>query len=175
MIKKIRQILNDGWMIYLKNCQWAGGLALVIWESVWLFRGLTPQLSGCETPFLKLGSLGQLGSLLLYKPPCDVATSLPDLLEAISGLAVEFSRLGDFNLPSMSLASEAAQVATMGLFQISSGPTKRWSPARYDLTCWSNGKMICWGICHYSPCYGLIMVSLRCSYVLLLRREARSI
>lgn len=79
--------------------------------SVLAFRGLALQVSGCEILFLKLDSWDQLGLLLLYQPPCCMATFLPELLEAISGLAVEFPRLmalGDFKLPSLGLALEAA-------------------------------------------------------------------
>lgn len=45
------------------------------------------------------------------QPPCYMATSLPELLDSVAGLAVEFHKpivLGDFNLPSLGAESLAA-------------------------------------------------------------------
>lgn len=66
------------------------------------FKGCGHHVSGCQILFLKLGSWNQVGLLLLHRPPCCLATPLPELLEAVSGLAVEFPKLlvlGDFNVP----------------------------------------------------------------------------
>lgn len=63
-----------------------GGIAVVIQKSLLTIRGHAPQVSGFETLFLKLMGFGDF--LLFYQPPCCIATFLPELLEAISGLAV---------------------------------------------------------------------------------------
>lgn len=50
---------------------------------------------------IKFGSRDQFGLLLLYKLPCSIATFLPELIDSIWGLIVEFPRLialGDFNI-----------------------------------------------------------------------------
>uniref|UniRef100_A0A2D4H749 Endonuclease/exonuclease/phosphatase domain-containing protein n=1 Tax=Micrurus lemniscatus lemniscatus TaxID=129467 RepID=A0A2D4H749_MICLE len=70
--------------------------------------------------------------MLTYLPPSCIATALP-VLEAVTGLAVEFPRLmvlGDFNLPSLGESSDAAQefmasMTTMDLTQVVQGPTHR--------------------------------------------------
>lgn len=70
-----------------------------------------------------------MGFLLEYHTSCCATISLPELLEAISGLVVEFPRLvvlGDFNLLSLGVTSEAAQkfmtiIVAMDLFQIIRG------------------------------------------------------
>lgn len=50
---------------------------------------------------IKFGSRDQLGLLLLYKLPCSIATFLPELIDSIWGLIVEFPTviaLEDFNM-----------------------------------------------------------------------------
>lgn len=67
------------------------GVAVVNWESLLAFSDRAPQVSACETLFLKLQSF------------CSVATYLPELLEAISGL-VKFPRL-QLAIPSVGIRS----------------------------------------------------------------------
>lgn len=43
---------------------------VVIWEFLITFRGTELWVSECETLFIKLGSMDQLGLLLLYQSPC---------------------------------------------------------------------------------------------------------
>lgn len=58
------------------------GVAIVIRESFVAFRGIAPQISDCETLFLKIGSRDI--------PPCCVTNSLPEILQAVFRLLVEF-------------------------------------------------------------------------------------
>lgn len=80
-----------------------------------------------STLFIKLGSRNQSELQLLYQPPSSPVAFLLELLDYISGLAVEFLRfivLGNFNLPSIGVGSEVAQgcMAT-GLSQINQSLT----------------------------------------------------
>lgn len=76
---------------------WVSSMTLVEnleqgWRLLTAFRGVAPQVTGYETPFIKLGSRNQLGLLLSYQSPCCIAASLSRLFDFISGLAVQFSR-----------------------------------------------------------------------------------
>ncbi|KAK9396605.1 RNA-directed DNA polymerase from mobile element jockey-like [Crotalus adamanteus] len=128
----------DGFMVlHQPRHQGRGGGVVVIARKSLSPRGIpAPEVVGCESLLLKLGSRVQLGLLLTYLPPSCVATALPALLESVAGLAVEFPRLivlGDFNLPSLGDRSEAAQefmasMATMDLTQRE--PTRWFRPRR---------------------------------------------
>lgn len=89
-----------------------------------------------QTLILKMGSQDQLGFLLVPQSPCCMATSLPKLLEAISGILVLFHKhmvLDDFNLPSLSLASEVAQEFMISMMVMVMSDLEQWSYARSDI------------------------------------------
>lgn len=110
---------------------------MVIRKSVLAFRGLDFQVSASETFISEAGLMGSVGIVSTISASLCVATSLPDLLETISGLAVEFPKLmvlGDFNLASLGLASKVTQefVATMEAVDLS--PWLQFGThTRYDL------------------------------------------
>lgn len=68
-------------------------MLFVIKEILKAFQSPALQDPSCEILFLKLGCRDQWRLLLLYQPPCCIAISLPEFLDTISGLAVEFPRL----------------------------------------------------------------------------------
>lgn len=57
---------------------------IVIQKLLVAFKG-APQVTGCEALFTMLGCRDQLVLLLLYYPLFCIATSLPELLDSISG------------------------------------------------------------------------------------------
>ncbi|XP_058029092.1 uncharacterized protein LOC131193174 [Ahaetulla prasina] len=89
-----------------------GGVAVVIKEDLEPREATVPQIAGCESLYVRWGHRNQLGLLIAYLAPCCVTTALPELLEVLAAVAVETPRLivmGDFNLPSVGLASTAAR------------------------------------------------------------------
>ncbi|KAM3855847.1 uncharacterized protein M6D78_000899 [Vipera latastei] len=108
-----------------------GGVAVIIRESLSPRETTVPQMVGCESLLLRYGPGAQLGLLLAYLPPNRAVAALPELLDVLSGLVVEFPKLmvlGDFNLPSLGGSSELARefmasMAAMDLSQIISGLT----------------------------------------------------
>lgn len=63
-------------------------LEVVIYESLWAFRGFIPKISRCEILWSKLGS----GSRCCYFLPSPCCT-LPELLDPVAGLKVEILSL----------------------------------------------------------------------------------
>lgn len=83
----------------------AGGVVIVIQESLTAIRGSAPQLLCCEILFLRVGSRDHLGLLILYQSPCYCLSSWT------ARFVMEFPRimvLGDFNLPSLKVGLEVA-------------------------------------------------------------------
>lgn len=73
-------------------------MAIIFLESLKALKGTSPQVDGCETLLIKLGSRNQ--------PPHCMATFLSELLASISALAVKYSRLmilRDFAFPFLGL------------------------------------------------------------------------
>lgn len=68
-------------------------MLIIIKEILKAFQCPAPQNPNCEVLFLQFCCRDQWRLLLLYQHPCCTVISLPQILDAISGLAVEFPRL----------------------------------------------------------------------------------
>lgn len=126
---------------WVLGMSWARAAVVnVIQEFLTAFGSSALQVIRCEILFIKLGFRNQSELQLLYQPPCSTVTFLLELLDYISGLAVEFSRFGE--LQSLGVGSEVAQgcmvtIMTMGLSQINQSLT------------WDNSQCIYWICCSY--------------------------
>lgn len=130
------------------------------------FRGTDSQVTSYEIMFLKITSWDQLGLLLRCQLPYCLAISLPELLEAISELIVEFPILmvlRCFNLPTVRPTSKASwhfmiTMAAIGLSQVVHGLT-------VFLLEQCDGNVIRWRIYLYPSVIISCLVTLTLSYV----------